>query len=332
MIDGLVGLASAALGADSVSSEAGQGSFWLPPARSTVAPMVDDLFHFIFYVSAFFFVLIVVLMVVFVARYRRKPGEAAEGTASHNTALEIIWTGIPLVIVVIIFWRGFVGYMELRTPPRNTYEVSVVGQKWKWMFRYNNGHIDENLHVPVDTPVRLTMTSEDVIHSLFIPAFRVKMDVVPGRYSSAWFRATESGDYDLYCAEYCGTGHSDMLAKVVVHKPGEFQKWLEDAANFLKRMPPADAGRLLYQRRGCAQCHSTDGRAGTGPTFKGIYGETHRFTDGSSAPVDENYIRQSILEPQAKIREGFQGVMPTYKGIVSDNEITAIIAYIQSLK
>jgi len=310
------------------------GTFWLPPPRSTTAEVVDSLFYFIFAVSAFFFILIVALMILFVILYRRRPGVEPQGTTHHNTALELIWTIIPLAIVMVIFYWGFTAYMDMRTSPRESYEIRVVGQKWSWLFKYPNGYVDSELHVPVAKPVRLIMTSEDVIHSLFIPAFRVKMDLVPGRYTQTWFHAVEPGSYDLYCAEYCGTGHSDMLSKVVVHEPGTFETWLENAGNLLATMTPVEAGETLYRRRGCGQCHSTDGtaRAGGGPTFQGIYGQTHQMTDGSRVEVEDNYIRESILEPQAKIRAGYEPIMPTYKGQLSDEEITAIIEFIKSLE
>jgi cytochrome c oxidase subunit 2 len=172
----------------------------------------------------------------------------------------------------------------------------------------------------------------DVIHSLFIPAFRLKQDLVPGRYTTTWFRATEPGEYDLECAEYCGTSHSDMLAKVIVHRPGEFETWLQEAEKQLKNLPPAELGRELYLRRGCAVCHSTDGTPKVGPSFKGIYGETHEFQNAPPAKVDDNYIRESILTPSAKIRKGYPDQMTVYQGQLSDDQITAIIEFIKSLK
>ncbi|MEX1310786.1 MAG: cytochrome c oxidase subunit II, partial [Candidatus Sulfomarinibacteraceae bacterium] len=208
-------------------------SFWMPPQVSTVAQGVDWLFNFILAISVFFFLLIVVAMVIFVIKYRHREGQGAEESPSHNMALELTWTVIPLILVVVIFVFGFKGYLDMSTPPSNAYEILVEGQKWNWSFTYPNGYIDSNLHVPVDRPIRLVMSSQDVIHSLYIPAFRVKMDVVPGRYAKAWFEATEPGEYDLFCAEYCGTSHSDMIAHVVVHPVGEFETWLEKASNFL---------------------------------------------------------------------------------------------------
>jgi len=307
------------------------GSFWMPPKISTVAHNVDSLFNLILGISVFFFLLIVVVMVYFVIRYRRREGVDAESSPSHNTALELTWTIIPLVLVVIIFFFGFRGYLDMATPPANAYEVLVEGQKWNWSFTYPNGYVDENLHVPVNRPIRLVMTSADVIHSLYVPAFRIKMDVVPGRYAKAWFEATVPGEYELFCAEYCGTSHSDMLALVVVHPPGEFEIWLEKASNFLETMSPVDAGQKLFSVRGCRQCHSVDGTAKTGPSMAGVFGRTQTMTDGGSVVVDENYIRESILEPAARVVNGFEPVMPTYQGRIKDAEIMAIIEYFKSL-
>jgi cytochrome c oxidase subunit 2 len=309
-----------------------QGSFWMPPKGSTMAADVDWLFDFIFWVSGFFFLLIVFLMVLFLVRYRRRAGRIADTqTSSHNLALELTWSGIPLILVIVIFYFGFKSFMNMAVPPANAYQIYITGQKWNWFFEYPNGYIDADLHIPVDVPVKVVLTSEDVIHSFFVPAFRIKKDAVPGRYNKAWFRATDPGEYMIFCAEYCGTGHSDMTARCIVHAPGEFEKWLEKASNYLDTMSPAEAGELLYRKRGCAQCHRVDGKAHTGPSFLGIFGQTHALKDGSTVTVDENYIRQSILEPQAAITAGFEPVMPTYQGRLKDREITALIEYIKTL-
>jgi cytochrome c oxidase subunit 2 len=217
-------------------------------------------------------------------------------------------------------------------PPVNSYEIQVVAKKWSWSFIYPNGHVDNQLHMPVDRPVTLVMSSDDVIHSLYVPAFRVKMDLVPGRYTKTWFEATEVGTYPLFCAEYCGTGHSTMNSSVIVHRSGEFEKWLEDAADFMKDLTPVEAGQILYSRRGCAQCHSVDGTAMVGPSFKNAFGSHQMMTSGEEILVDENYIRESILEPQAKVRSGYRAVMPTYKGQLKDEEISALIQFIKSLR
>ena len=323
-------LAKSLLARIAIAPEPDGGSFWMPPQVSTVAQSVDWLFNFILAISVFFFILIVVVMVVFVVKYRRREGQTAEASPSHNTALEVTWTAIPVVLVIIIFIFGFKGFLDIVTPPANAYEVLVEGQKWNWTFIYPNGYSDSNLHVPVDRPVQLIMSSADVIHSLYVPAFRIKMDVLPGRYTKAWFEATEPGEYDLFCAEYCGTSHSDMLAHVIVHPVGEFETWLEKASNFLETMTPVDAGRKLFQMRGCTQCHSMDGSAKTGPTLQGVFGRTEALVGGASIVVDENYIRESILEPNAKVVAGYEPVMPTYQGRLKDAEIMAIIEYLKA--
>lgn len=305
-------------------------TFWMPVQAANTAGNVDTVFYFILWIALIFFALIVGLSLLFVLRYRRREGREAEASASHNLPLEITWTIVPLVLVAVIFVFGFRNFLRLSTPPANAYEVMVTGQKWKWLFTYPNGYVDEALHVPVDRDVKLTITSEDVVHSLFIPAFRVKKDAVPGRYTNVWFRATLPGEHDLFCAEYCGTSHSDMLAKVVVHEPGGFETWLAGAADFLAQLPPAEAGERLYKARGCAQCHAADATAGIGPGFGGIFGKPAPLQGGGQAQVDENYLRESILEPQAKVVAGFEPVMPTYKGRLSDREITAIIEYIKT--
>lgn len=304
--------------------------FWLPDAASA-GPVMDRVFYLILVICSILFLLVVGLMVLFVVRYRRRRDELPQKSASHNTWLEVTWTVIPLLIVAVIFYQGFVAYMKMQTAPPGCYELRVAARQWAWQFIYPNGHVDENLHVPAGEPVRLTMTSEDVIHGLWIPALRVKKDVVPGRYSSMWFQADKVGIYDLVCTQYCGDDHSNMLSNLVVQTREDYDAWLKDAANYLKTLPPAEAGKMLYQRRGCGQCHSIDGTAGTGPSFKGIYGETTRMTDGSTVLVDDNYIRESILEPQAKIVAGYQPVMSTYKGLLSDDDITALIEFIKSL-
>jgi cytochrome c oxidase subunit II len=308
------------------------GSFWLPPPESVSSWAVDNVFYYIMYLSYFFFALITGLLVLFVVRYRRRPGVEAVKTATHSTLMEVVWSVIPLGLVIIMFYVGFVGYVELRSPPERAYEIAVLGRKWSWQFTYPDGTMSNDLHVPVGEPVRLMMTSEDVIHSLSIPAFRVKMDLVPGRYTRTWFQAKQPGKFDLYCTEYCGTGHSDMLASVVVHERDDFDEWLKEAGDILgNSATPVEAGEKLFRLNGCGSCHSTDGTPRIGPTLKGIFGESHKFLDGSSVTVDENYVRQSIVEPGAKVREGYKNQMPTYKGRISDAEITALIQYLKSL-
>jgi len=306
-------------------------TFWLPAPSATAAPHVDTAFYFIYWVSVFFFVLVVALMLYFVIRYRRRvEGEPAPGGAHHNTALEITWSAIPLVLVVVMFYMGFRGFMDIVNPPANALDIHVLGQKWTWIFTYPNGHADTELHVPVDTPIRLILTSNDVIHSLYIREFRIKRDAVPGRYNKIWFRATHPGRFWALCTEYCGQQHSTMLAPVVVHEPGGYEKWLAAAADPFQTRSFAEVGAMLHQKR-CSGCHSDDGRPHVGPTFKDLFGKTVQFADGTTAVADENYIRESMVNPNAKIVAGYPNVMPTFKGQLKDSEITAIIEYIKEL-
>jgi len=308
------------------------GGFWLPPAASTTAGEVDWLFKFIFVISCVFFLLIVALIVLFVVRYRRRPGREAEPSVTHNHWLEVTWTGIPVILVLIIFYFGFRGYMDVATPPGNAYEIQVVAQRWNWSFVYPNGYVDGTLHVPVGVPIRLILTSEDVIHGFYVPDFRIKKDVVPGRYNKVWFQADKPGEHQIYCTQYCGLKHSEMLSTVVVHEQGGFEKWLAGASDFLTKLPPDQAGARLYKSRGCASCHSVNGSPGVGPTFLGVFGHEVELNGGGEVIADENYVRESILDPGAKVVRGFQPVMPTFKGRISDAEIAAIIAYLKTLK
>lgn len=302
-----------------------------PPEASTIASEVDRFFLLILAVTAFFFFLISGLIIAFSILYRYRPGQRIKVSPHHSLPLELAWTVVPTILALIIFVLGFKGYMSMAVAPLESYEIRVTGQRWNWLFTYENGHVDNELHVPPNVPVTLTLTSQDVIHSLFIPAFRLKRDAVPGRYSKIWFQATKPGEYPIYCAEYCGRGHSTMLTKVVVHEPGKFEKWLEDASSFVKRLPPIEAGRKLYETRGCMQCHSVDGKVGIGPSFLGIFGQEVNLRGNQKLKVDENYLRESIVEPGAKVVAGFEPVMPTYKGRLKEEEISAIIAFIKSL-
>jgi cytochrome c oxidase subunit 2 len=318
--------------ASALVAQPDSGGFWFPAEASQNAPQVDSIFNFILWVSAAFFALIVALMIAFVVKYRRRAGVKPEASPSHNTKLELAWSIIPGILLLFMFYFGAKAYVDLRTPPDDALEIFVTGQKWSWSFTYPNGHVDPELHVPIDQPVRLVLTSDDVIHSFFVPAFRIKMDAVPGRYTKTWFVAKESGTFQAFCAEYCGTRHSDMLAHVIVHPPGGYERWLDEASNLLAKLSPVDAGKKIYESYGCKACHTIDGTAGIGPSWKGIYGREDTFTDGTHAVAEENYLRQSIVDPQAKIVAGFAPVMPTFKGKLKDSEITAVIAFIKSLK
>ncbi len=309
----------------------GAGTFWMPPEASAVAVKTDATFYFIYGVSAFFFVLVIALMVYFALRYRqRRAGQSAETQNSHNTALELTWTSIPLLLVVVMFVMGFRGFIDAVTPERNALDIRVLGQKWVWAFTYPNGHVDSELHLPVNTPVKLTLESADVIHSFWIPAFREKRDAVPGRYNTLAVRPTQPGEYLALCTEFCGTKHSEMLARVVVHAPGEYEKWLAEASDLFKTRSPAEVGAYLFKSR-CTGCHTVDGSANVGPTLKGIYEQDVPLSDGRTVKADDNYIRESIVDPRAKIVKGFEPVMPTFRGQLKDREIDALIDYIKEV-
>lgn len=306
------------------------GGFNFPPAATDNATKIDDLYMFITWVSIFCTVLIFGVLFFFLVKYHHKRKPEAEKTATHNTPLELVWSILPGFVLAYMFWVGFKDFLDYRTAPRDSYEIQVVGQKWNWSFVYPGGIEYHELHVPANTPVKLILSSMDVLHSFWVPAFRTKMDAVPGRYTTMWFNAHETGEYAAMCTEYCGTKHSDMLSKVFVHEPPDFESWLEKASRWWEGMDPAEVGARVHQTR-CAQCHSTDGTANQGPTWKGIWGSTEE-TDKGPMKVDENYIRQSILEPNAHLVKGFNAIMPTFKGRLKEPEISGVISYIKTLK
>ncbi len=310
------------------------GTLFMPPGESTVAPQVDALFNFILTVAAIFFVVVVVIMVYFVWRYRRRGKEELTYGRQYNLKLELAWTIIPTILVIIVFFWGFRIYMRMHIAPKDAYEVKVTAQKWFWSFDYPNGASTVNdLIVPAGRPVKLTMSSQDVIHSFYVPDFRIKMDVLPNRYTGTWFDAPRPGEYNLFCAEYCGTSHSDMIGHVKVLNEREFKEWEESgAAAGGEGMSLEKFGEQLYTSKACVTCHRIDGVAHTGPSFLGIFGEETKLSDGSTVTVDENYIRESILHPQAKIVAGYQPVMPTYQGLLDSRQVDALIAYIKSLR
>ncbi len=305
----------------------------LGPQASTLSPNTDNLFMFITAIDVFFFLLIAVLSVGFARRYRRRSADEITPHITHNQLLEITWSVLPLILLIGIFFWGFHGYVTAQVAPANAIEIQVAGKKWQWQFEYPDGLRTLNeLSVPLNRPVRLVMTAEDVIHSFFVPGFRIKKDVLPNRYTEAWFQATRPGTYQIFCAEYCGKGHSDMLAKINVLDDQAYQKWLVEGDESLKTMPLKELGALIHENRGCATCHSLDGTRGQGPSWKGIWGNTEKFIDGGSAVVDENYIRESILEPQKHVVQGYEGIMPTYQGLLRPREILGVIEFIKTLK
>jgi cytochrome c oxidase subunit 2 len=300
-----------------------------PEQASTLAPRVDALFFFLLAVSVFFAVLIFTLLLYFAVKYRRRSDRDRPRLIEGGLLLEVIWTVVPLGLTVVMFAWGALLFAEIRTAPADALELHVVGKQWMWKIQHPSGQREINeLHVPVGRPVKLTMTSEDVIHSFFVPAFRVKNDVLPGRYSTVWFEATAPGEYRLFCAEYCGTQHSGMFGRVVVLSLPEYEKWLSGGA---ADGSIAQAGEALLQSHGCNGCHRSGG-AVPSPSLAGLLGRRVALAGGGNVIADEEYIRESILNPRAKIVAGFQPVMPTYKGLISEEGILQILAYIKSLE
>lgn len=309
-----------------------EGTYWLPKAVNRVTNDSDMMFYAVLALSIFFFVAITVAVIVFCIRYRHRPGHKAQPSSAHNDALEITWTVIPTIICVFLFVYGWRGYLHVVTPPRQAVEIQVLAYRWGWNFTHANGVQDSDLHVPVNTPVRLVMTAKDVLHSFFAPVLRTKQDLVPRRYSYVWFDATKPGTYRLYCTEYCGRDHSQMKVKLVVHQPGGYERYLADKAALSSNMPPLELGKMLYEKKGCNACHSIDGSTKVGPSFKGTFGTKVPLSNGSSVDMDETYIRNSLLTPQAQSRPGFPPSMPSFEGQLKDKEIAGLIEYIKSLK
>jgi cytochrome c oxidase subunit II len=303
-------------------------NFPLWPARaSTTAGTVDALYIFLVLLSGFMSFAIFLMICYFAIKYRRASGREAE-QIEGSTLLEATWSAVPLAIFMVIFVWGALIYFRERTPPPGATEIYVVAKQWMWKLQHQEGQREINeLHVPVGRDVKMIMTSQDVIHSFYVPAFRIKQDVLPGRYTTAWFRATRPGTYHLFCAEYCGTQHSGMIGQVVVLEPAQYESWLTGggASGSL-----AANGQSLFLQLGCNTCHRFDTQ-GRGPNLAGIFGKPVELEDGRTVIADENYVRESILNPSAKIVSGFKPIMPVFQGLVSEEQVNALIAYLKSL-
>jgi cytochrome c oxidase subunit 2 len=303
---------------------------WLPQAASSLAEKVDALYFYLSGVTAFFTLLISGVLIFFVIRYRRRAPFEIPRPVSGSHRLEAVWTVIPFIIAMSFFgWATHLYFQQVRSPKLAT-EVYVVGKQWMWKLQHSTGQREINeLHVPKGRKIRLIMTSEDVIHSFFMPEFRIKADVLPGRYTDLWFEATKTGTFYLFCAEYCGMNHSGMIGSIIVMEPREFDNWLTGNAG---NQSPAVAGQQLFQSLGCASCHGVNGEGGRGPTLAGLFGQQTLLTTGQSVIADEGYIRESIVNPQAKIVAGFTPIMPTFQGQVSEDQLLQLLAFIKSLR
>lgn len=301
----------------------------VPESASTFSWKVDALYFYLSGVTLFFTLLISTVLIFFVIRYRRRTPYEIPRPVAGSHKLETLWTVIPFIIAMTMFGWGARVYFDQYKPPDNAIEIYVVGKQWMWKIQHATGQREINeLHVPVGRKIKLIMTTEDVIHDFFVPAFRTKADVIPGRYVTLWFEATKPGKYHLFCAEYCGMNHSGMTGSVIVMEPREFDDWLSGNTG---NVTPAAAGQQLYQTLGCASCHGANGEGGRGPALTGAFGATAALQSGQSVPIDEAYIRESIINPQAKLVVGFGPIMPTFQGQVSEDQLVQLIAYIKSL-
>lgn len=307
-------------------------SFWFPPQGSTFAAEQDSLYNFVYYCSIILFVLVVGAIFYFAIKYRRRGAATRTDGRDHNLAIEIIWTVIPTIVVMIIFVWGFRDFLERYVVPHDAMEIKVTGQRWFWTFDYpDGGNAVNELVVPSGRPIKLLMSSKDVIHSFFIPDMRIKMDVLPNRYTVAWFEPVSTGEGNIFCTEYCGTSHSEMIGRYRVVSEKEYADWMEKS-NSGEGMSLEEFGAKLFSSKACKTCHSVDGSKNTGPTFQGIFGTQVLLKSGQTVTIDENYLRQSILDPQSQVVAGYEPVMPTFQGVLKDRQLDALIAYIKSLQ
>jgi len=308
---------------------------YLPEQGSDYAGTVDNINNLVTDLSVFFTVAIVGTMIFFAIRYRRRDGVDHETPhIEGSTFLEVIWTVVPTLICVLVAGAGYFGFEKMRTLPvgEEPVEINVYGQQWAWSFEYPNGKkTSGDFYVPVGKPIRLIMTSRDVTHSFFVPGMRSKMDVVPGKYTSSWFRPIKTGPQVVFCTEYCGTSHSNMMATMRVVSEAEYEKWLADKG---RTQTPAEEGKILYTQNACNSCHSLDGSRIVGPSFLNLYGRDGVFADGAAYHADENYIRESILYPNNRVVQGYgpPSPMPAYEGRLKDDDISKIISFIKTVK
>lgn len=309
------------------------GSF-MPEQGTAIAKRVDNLYGFLLVISFVACAIVIGGMVYFILKYKRKSPNDKTAYITHDTRLEILWSVIPLIIFLIVFGWGWVIYHDMRNMPKNALEISVSGKQWAWIAEYKNGVKSPDIVVPVNRDVKIVLSSEDVIHSFYVPSFRIKQDAVPGMYTAVWFNADKLGEFHVFCTEYCGTSHSGMIAKVKVVSQADFDKWLIEESE-VGSLPLAQRGAKIFQTRACASCHNVDSPAAKiGPSLFKKFSVEEEMADGSKVNVDENYIRESLMNPNAKIVKGFAkpSVMPSFQGQLSETELNALIEYIKGLK
>ena len=307
------------------------GSLWLPPQQSTTAHEIDALFYFILYASIILTLIVAAAMVWMVWKYRRRSHTDRPRYVEESKWLELSWITIPTLLVLVVFFWGFRAYVETAIPPSDAITINVKAQKWAWSFEYANGtNSPGEIWVPVNTPVRLEMTSQDVLHSFFVPEFRIKHDVLPNRYAYVWFEAPREGTYQVLCTEYCGTSHSNMGAKIHVVSRGEYYEILRNGPPSAGPMAPAALGEKVYNQYSCYNCHSIDGSRMVGPSWLNSWGQPRPGSE--QGVVNEAYTVQSILYPQAYIVPGYEnGNMPSYDGSLDETQIAGVAAYIRLL-
>jgi cytochrome c oxidase subunit 2 len=323
------------------ADEVRDGTFWMPVAASELANDVDATFNFIMWINYVFTALIAVLMVVFVVKYRRRPGNVADQSITHNTPIEIVWSVLPTILVAVIFWQGYVTFLDLRTSPKDPLRIRVKAYTWGWNFVYPDGTmVAQQVAVPQGRPVEFVMSSQDTLHSMHLPAFRQKQDVLPDRYTTVWFPTDRIGDYRIYCSEYCGKDHSNMYARLQILPQAEYDAWFAIASDITKNpdgSPRTDVeiGQVAYsQQYGCKSCHSLDGTKGIGPSFTetmSYWGKERPLEGGGTALVDDNYIRKSILDPHSELVQGYGKLMTVYNPMPELKHIDGLIAFLQTL-
>lgn len=307
---------------------------FMPTQGTEIAKQVDNLYGFLLITSLIACILVIGGMIYFAWKYKRKTPNDKTAYISHSAALEFLWSFIPLVIFLGVFAWGWYIYHEMRTMPKDALEINVLGKQWAWEIEYKNGFKSVNeVVVPINQDVKLLLASSDVIHSFYIPSFRIKQDAVPGRYTALWFNANKLGEFHVFCTEYCGTAHSGMIGKLRVVTREEFDKYMEEGQEE-GQLPLAKRGEKIFALKACASCHSVDGPAvKVGPSLFKKFGTAEHMNDGTEIKVDENYLRESILEPNKHVVKGFTpGVMPTFQGQLNENELNALVEYIKELK